>query len=131
MKLIPIALAACLLFTNEVASAQHEMSCDGRARLQWATCDHVSPADGSKLVVRYCFGKGALGSFTGQMKVLVQANHVNGTFTIGDESSFNLVAMQGCIQDDSGEVPREFVGDVTMHVAARGHGYYSVTVQTL
>jgi hypothetical protein len=128
MKRLIAGLLACLALSAGAASADHVVGCEVRARLRWQTCDRVTPADGNRLIVRYCFGAGRLGTFSGQIRILVSADE--GRAGIGGEETLTFLGMRGCLQDEvGGGHPLE--GDVILHVEVRGRGRIHVTTQTI
>ena len=121
-----VAILACVVsLLPGGARADTVATCEARAKLKWNVCEGSTEAEWHNLTVRYCFGRGAVGTFTGQLSILVRAEH-GGYSQIGDGEPQLLVAARGCLEDRIGGSSRE--GSVGWYVAGRGRGFYSVSV---
>jgi len=132
MKRFSLGLCLAVALGATSASAEMPLICEGQARLEWTTCELATPAHGSQLVLRECYGQGLLGTFTGEVRLLVRANDQgDGYAQAGDGEPHLLLAMQGCYEGSAGAPGEDrFVGDLTMYVQVRGHGYFSFTAYT-
>jgi hypothetical protein len=127
MRRIALFLPLLLLLSVQPASAATLATCEGSAELEWTGCEGQADAEWRRLAVRYCFGEGDLGFFTGQLKVKVTAEH-GGYSQIGDGEPLLLVAAQGCLEDWVGGNTLDR-GTITWSIEARGVGFYSVSVR--